>query len=330
VIPRCLVVHPGALGDVLLAGPALVHLGHLGFRTTLAVASRLVGLFAGSGLVDSACDLESLALHRLFVEPPDPAALSAVASYDAVVSWLGAGDPAFRASLAGLGRPAVIARAVPPPGARRHASRHLVETLAPLGPLPPDLPWTRLGVPEPSRYAARAWLAARGIGPGEAVVLQPGAGSATKAWPDFAPLARRLRDLALPVVALVGPADGSVVETLLAAGALDERALARDWTLPEVAALLSLARAAVGNDSGPTHLAAAAGCPTVAVFGPTDPAVWAPVGPRVRVVAGRPDGPPWADVDIDRVEAVLWALLADPGAAAPREPGHVAVGRAWP
>ena len=40
----------------------------------------------------------------------------------------------------------------------------------------------------------------------------------------------------------------------------------------------------MGNDSGVTHLAAAAGAPTVALFGATDPGVWAPIGSRVRVV----------------------------------------------
>ena len=309
-LPRCLVVHPGALGDVLLAGPALAHLRQLGFRTTLAITSRLVELFARSGLVDVAQDAERLALHRLFVDSPDSTALGAIAGHDAIVSWLGAGDPAFRASLARLGRPMVIARAAPPPGAHRHASRHLLETLAPLGSLPLELPRAGVGVIDVDRRAAEAWLGARGIGPGEAVVLQPGAGSAAKAWPGFAPLARRLRDAGFPVVALAGPADSSVVESLIETAALAEDALARDWPLPRVAALLSLARAAVGNDSGPTHLAAAVGCPTVAVFGPTDPAVWAPVGRHVRVVAGDSREAPWTGIAVDRVEAELHALLA--------------------
>jgi hypothetical protein len=323
-----LVVHPGALGDVLLAGPALAHLRALGFRTTLAVTSRLVTLFAGSGLVDDARDVEGLALHRLFVAPPDPGALDAVASFDAIVCWLGAGDPAFRANLAQPGQPVVIARATPPPGSGRHASRHLVETLAPLGPLPTGLPAVRLGVAGAGLALAGAWLAARGIGPAEAVVLQPGAGSTVKVWPGFAALTRRLRDADLPLVALAGPADGSVVEALLGAGVLAEDRVVRDWPLPDIAALLSLARALVGNDSGPTHLAAAVGCPTVALFGPTDPAVWGPVGSRVRVVVGRPGGGPWAGTD--QVEAALRGLLAVSGAEAAAETSRAAAGQAWP
>lgn len=303
---RCLVVHPGALGDVLLAGPALVHLRALGYRSTAAVASRLVPLLEGSGLVDAAVDLESLALHRLFVEPPDPDALRALAGFDAVVSWMGAGDAAFRRSLAGLGRPAVVARATPPPGTGLHVSRHLVDTLAPLGPVAADLPDWRVRAREAERNAAASWLEARGIGPDRAVVLQPGAGSAAKTWPGFGELARRIRAAGHPVVALAGPADRLVVAALLADGALDEARVARDWPLPRIAALFGLARAAVGNDSGPTHLAAATGCPTVAVFGPTDPAAWAPVGPRVHVAAPEA-GESWPT--ISRVETSLRAIL---------------------
>ena len=319
--PTCLVLHAGALGDVLLAIPALAHLRQLGFRTTLGVASRLVGLFAGSGLVDVARDLEDLRLHRLFVDPPDPEALAAAACYDAVVSWLGAGDPTYRASLGRLRRAAVIARAAPPPGDRRHVSRHLLETLAPLGTVPMEMPHARLGVADPDRREAEAWLAARGIRRAEAVVLQPGAGSPAKAWPGFATLARRLREGGVPVVALAGPADVDVVAGLLESGGLDEDQLARDWPLARVAALLSLARAAVGNDSGPTHLAAAVGCATVAVFGPTDPAVWGPIGPRVRVVGGEARNSPWADASIDRVSAALQALLVAEDPPAPRVAG---------
>jgi len=55
--------------------------------------------------------------------------------------------------------------------------------------------------------------------------------------------------------------------------------------LGDLANALRQARAVVSSDSGPAHLAAQLGVRTVALFGPTDPALWAPVGPRVRTVA---------------------------------------------
>jgi heptosyltransferase III len=326
VSSRCLIVHPGALGDVLLAGPALAHLRELGFRTTLAVTSRLIALFDGSGLADEVRDLESLHLHRLFVTPLASHALDGFAPFEAVVCWLGAGEPAFRANLAELGRPTVVARAVPSPGGGCHVSRHLVESLAPFGPRPAALPLARLRVADRQRAAARTWLAARGIGPDEAIVLQPGAGSPRKLWPGFADLARRLRGAGLPAVALAGPADDGAVESLIHAGVVEEDRVARGWPLRAVAALLSLARVAAGNDSGPTHLAAAVGCPTVAIFGPTDPAVWAPIGLHVRV-ADPVAGAAWPEVD--RVEGALWAWLTDRGTPAPESAASPRGGSPW-
>ena len=54
------------------------------------------------------------------------------------------------------------------------------------------------------------------------------------------------------------------------------------------ARLASRARLFIGADTGPTHLAAAAGTPTLALFGPTDAARFGPVGPRSAVLASRP------------------------------------------
>jgi ADP-heptose:LPS heptosyltransferase len=53
----------------------------------------------------------------------------------------------------------------------------------------------------------------------------------------------------------------------------------------DLAELLREASLVIGADTGPTHLAAQLGVPTLALFGPTDPSVWAPVGPSVRVIA---------------------------------------------
>jgi ADP-heptose:LPS heptosyltransferase len=69
----------------------------------------------------------------------------------------------------------------------------------------------------------------------------------------------------------------------------------QDLTLVQVAAVLALADGYLGNDSGITQVAAAVrgaggrATPTVALFGPTDPQVWAPRGPHVKVIRS-PDG----------------------------------------
>ena len=64
----------------------------------------------------------------------------------------------------------------------------------------------------------------------------------------------------------------------------EARALPEGLSLTELAQFLATCRAFVGNDSGITHLAAYIGCPTIALFGPTDPRIWGPIGRRSRVI----------------------------------------------
>jgi ADP-heptose:LPS heptosyltransferase len=102
------------------------------------------------------------------------------------------------------------------------------------------------------------------------VVLHPFSGSARKNWPleGYRELAKLLPG---PIEWLAGPEEQL-------AGAV------RIENLGELALWLTGARAYVGNDSGITHLAAAVGVPTVAIFGPTEPTVWCPRGETVKMV----------------------------------------------
>ena len=206
-----------------------------------------------------------------------------------------------------------------PPGPM-HAARRLMTALAALGGgadvawpgTPPALaehPLLRLEPREIEQALRRLNLAApppRGI-----LALHPGSGGAAKCWPAqrFAELAAAAaHDWGVVPVFLIGPADASawcqVREALppaLAAPALVER------PLREVLALLSLARAYVGNDSGISHLAGRA-CPTLALFGPSDPRVWHPLGSRVAVLAA--EGGDLARLAVKDVRAALARLLA--------------------
>ncbi|WP_368419994.1 glycosyltransferase family 9 protein, partial [Rhodovarius sp.] len=98
------------------------------------------------------------------------------------------------------------------------------------------------------------------------------------------------------IVILGGPgaAEAAMVAPVLAAlpGAVD---MVGKLSLPEAAALLSRASLYIGNDSGLMHLAAAAGAPTLGLFGPTNAEEYAPSGPHARVVeADRHVSPPGA------------------------------------
>lgn len=176
-------------------------------------------------------------------------------------------------------------------GGRRPGHR-LTHLAALLGVDPPPLPviWT---APEDTARAAallpagRPWL-----------VLGPTANWHRKVWPAerFAELALRLTasDGALPgagIAILGGPGDQerSMATPVLTAlpQALD---LVGKLDLPEVAAVLSRAAMFIGNDSGLMHLAAAAGAPTIGLFGPTPSDEYGPAGPMASAVLA--DGPP--------------------------------------
>lgn len=136
-------------------------------------------------------------------------------------------------------------------------------------------------------------------------LLIPGAspGRPGKRWPveHFAALAAALD---LPVAVLGGPAEAVLAQAIQAAApaTLD---LTGRTSLAQIGALARRAAFAVGNDTGPTHLVAAAGCPTLALFGPdSDPALCAPRGPAVAVVRGQP----MADLPVAAVRQALAAL----------------------
>jgi ADP-heptose:LPS heptosyltransferase len=100
-----------------------------------------------------------------------------------------------------------------------------------------------------------------------------------------------------PVLLVEGPADEEAlaeVRALLPPGT--RAATASRPALPDLAALLCRCHAFVGNDSGISHLAGILGVPTVAVFGPTDPRTWAPLGPNAFAVGGRGAWPDVRDV----------------------------------
>lgn len=118
------------------------------------------------------------------------------------------------------------------------------------------------------------------------LVFAPGSGGRAKCWPAERWLELRAQ-LVDEITVVVGPTE-------------QERDDPRLWPWPqpvtfwagltalELAHRLGPARGLVGNDSGVTHLAAALQVPTLALFGPTDPAVWAPIGPHVQVLQRMP------------------------------------------
>ncbi|MCA1553814.1 MAG: glycosyltransferase family 9 protein, partial [Chloroflexi bacterium] len=117
------------------------------------------------------------------------------------------------------------------------------------------------------------------------VAMHVGSGGAHKRWSldNFFALAERIVvEGNRRVLLMHGPAED--LRELIQHRPADGAAVVGTNSLSDAAALLELCSLYIGNDSGITHLAAALGVPTLALFGPTDPAIWGPRGTRVRIV----------------------------------------------
>ena len=274
-----LVVHPGALGDVLQAVPALGALGRLGHRLTFAGQPRLGELLQGSGLVLAATSFDTFGFEALFVENPPPERLvSRLQRFQRVVSWFGSKEDTYRKRLGALVPESIVARPVPDPDSPLTVWEHLVDTLSPWGvTVPTELP--HLPTAERWRIAAQTALMAAGADlERPLLVAHPGAGAAWKQAPT-ARFARALESMAahggFEIVLHQGPADGRAVEALLTALAVPAVRLVEP-SLTELAGALALAAAYIGSDSGVSHLAASVGTPSVILYPPETLRRWAP------------------------------------------------------
>jgi heptosyltransferase-3 len=296
---NALLVRAGALGDVLLLRPAVAALKSAGVRVVLMAPahSGVVLLGRGPSEVDALISWDRADVAQLMA---DAGMLSSslrqeLGAFDLAIAYTR--NQALTRNLATV-VPSVIGWDPTPPAGGFHAARCFAEPLSRLG-LPVDL------VPPPASPTdaeqREADVIASRLPPGF-VAIHPGSGSPSKNWPvpSFAALARRLAgDRGWLLVE--GPADEAAVATLRR-----EAVVAKQLPPRVLGALLSRSGNFVGNDSGVSHLAAAFGAPVVALFGPTDPKVWRPLGTRVRALrsaTGRME-----DLGIEEVEAACLAL----------------------
>lgn len=171
----------------------------------------------------------------------------------------------------------------------------------------------------PHRYGARdvervdALLESRGIAREDAVaVLNPNAGelSLERRWPheNFAVLADRLaREEGVAVVFVGSPAERDYTARACApAESARVLNLAGELSTAELVALLARAAVVVTNDSGPMHLAAAIGAPTLGLFGPETPVMYGPIGLRARALYRPPPCSPCINVHHNKLSSCIW------------------------
>lgn len=274
------------LGDLILTIPWLKALRRLHRAAVVHILGHAqhAELLRELGLVEEGFPEEGSGWHSLYVPgapvPPRPLRPDP-SSYQRVYVFLA--DP--HGPLARTLRDRIGERFVPLP-ARPDASAHEHAACLPFRAMGLDfqeeqireLATWDLGASKPSpKDRQRAEIR---------FLVHPGSGSPSKNWPAerFAAIMEmvsRIRGDARWAV-IQGPSDGEPVATLLHQwrGPME---IFRPSTVAELALYLRQGSLFVGNDSGVTHLAAFLGVPTLAVFGPSDPLNWAPLGPLVRV-----------------------------------------------
>jgi heptosyltransferase-2 len=120
------------------------------------------------------------------------------------------------------------------------------------------------------------WRQANGLGSGPAIALGPGSVGESKRWTYYPEAARLFAERGFDVWVVGGPAEKAAAQQITATGG----PLVRDLTgtdLRNGVLAMAAASVAISNDSGLMHIAAAIGTPTMGIFGPTDPYLWAPL-----------------------------------------------------
>lgn len=284
-VRHILIWHQGGLGDLLLAGPALAAVSrhYPEARLTALGHPERWGLLARSLPLDAAWDSGEARWVPLFSDGPLPPQLQErLARFQLALVFSPQPQPILQARLHQAGIPAVHwLPSFPETGPEAVAAlqaRHLAGLGLHYVPGPFKL---EVGLAQDEALPELP-------GPGPWLTVAPGSGHPLKNWPlaHYYEVSRALGwEYGLKVVWLAGPAETELLPYLEALAQAQGQVLLANRPLARVARVLSRCRLYLGNDSGLTHLAAAVGEPEVlALFGPTDPRVWAPLGPRVRTL----------------------------------------------
>ncbi|MBM3489006.1 MAG: glycosyltransferase family 9 protein [Alphaproteobacteria bacterium] len=309
-----LVIKHGALGDFILAlGPlAAIRRAHPKARITLLTTQPFQALAAASGYVDRVWLDERpkwhaigrwLALRRRLRQ----------GGFQRVYDLQTSDRSSFYLRFFPRhGRPQWSGIAAGASHRHRHPERQRMHTLERQRDQLKDIGIAE--VPPPDLAWLTAELARFALPPSYALLVPGGARHRPlKRWPwrHYGELAARLAARGVVPMLLGGGDERALAETI-AQEAPQARNLCGETSLFELAALARGARLAIGNDTGPMHLAAAVGAPCLVLFSAaSDPARTAPRGPRVRVLRR----PALSDLPVDEVWRAAEALLVASPAA---------------
>ena len=296
-----LIIHPGAIGDCLLALPLASFLKQVLKLDQVDWIGRTeyIEFYPGRTAVDRIRSMESIPFHRLFeevrefeVEDGDPL-VQYFSGYEQVISFLGAKNPNFEQNLLYTIHCSQSAHvtmlSADEESYTEHISKYYLETTALENEMPliEWYPSQRLIEPHPNDYSTgREILDDLDIDPDLSIILiHPGSGGTHKCWAmeNFFRLADEIQQSNYKVIFLLGPAEKERMEKAVFQR-METYSVLSELSLTQVLQVLSCTDGYIGNDSGITHLASVTGKPTIAVFGPTNPDKFAPIGPKVKIL----------------------------------------------
>ena len=296
-----MIIHPGAIGDCLLSLPLASWLKQvLGISQVDWIGrTEYVDFYPGRTAIDRVCSMELIPFHRFFqpaenfeITDGDPL-LRVFTGYEQIISFLGSDDPHFEQNLLYAihccQSAQVIMLSLDNKNWTGHISRYylgrtIVENEISSGDWQPP---ARLIDPFPSDFSAgRELVENLGINPDTSIILiHPGSGGVQKCWAfeNFRLLSEQIREDGHEIIFLLGQAeeDRFGLEILKI---INNLPVLSGLSLTQVLQVLACSDGYIGNDSGISHLAAAMGKPTLAVFGPTNPAKFAPLGLKIRIL----------------------------------------------
>lgn len=307
-IPTLVFLHQGAIGDFVLA-LSIVQATAARVRAARVVAiasAPSAGLAAGRSVINQRFEPDQVGLHTLFSEAsaPDIRLQDILRDATYLLNYLGSADGSIHRRLQAMSKaPVISVDPRPCPDTlqhRRHITTQWRNVVAGQGIelMALEPPVIRMDPP-----------GARARDGGLRMIIHPGSGGDAKCWPldRFMAVADKLQECR--VEWMLGPAecelDGTSVKSIRERCDGRDEALLIEEDFVRAAGHIAAADLYLGNDAGMTHVAAAMGIPTVAVYGPTDPAVWRPLGEHVWVI-GTPE--PGMAIDAVPVASVLAAV----------------------
>ena len=306
---RALIIQPGAIGDCVLTLPLAEFM-----KETLGLGgvdmlghSEYIEFLPGRSCIDGISSIDSVDMHRLFADKKqfdladrDPL-ISAFCGYAWIATFLGEPNSDFEHNLIYTancsGSAEIMTLALKPPkNFAGHVTDFYIQQCI-----------AQAGLSAASEQAqhfdslikataadiarGRELLLEAGLDTDQRpIVIHPGSGGPKKCWhlDNFPAAAQRLKSNGLQVLFLLGPAESDRYSKAELQKISSAAPRLTGLSLTEVLALLICADAFIGNDSGITHLAAGLGIRTFALFGPTDPRLYGPIGRQVTILANSP------------------------------------------